>query len=75
MKTKFELSVSISPEERAILQQAESILEQICFAFDEHDQCDRCPIYTICHEKLKGVSTLHSILYEIHTKVLDVEEE
>ena len=75
MKTKFELSVSISPEERGILQQAESILEQICFTFDEHNQCDRCPMHTICYEKLKSVSTPHSILYEIHTKALDVEEE
>lgn len=75
MKTKFELSVSISPEEREILRKAENILEEICLTFDERSQCDICPMYTICHEKLRGTSTPHSILYHIHTNALTVEEE
>lgn len=75
MKTKFELSVTISPEEREILQKAESILQEICLTFDEHNQCEVCPMHTICQEKLKGVSTPHSILYHIHTNALNVEEE
>lgn len=75
MKTKFELSVTISPEEREVLRKAEGILEEICLTFDEHNQCDMCPMYTICQEKLKGTSTPHSILYHIHTNALNVEEE
>ena len=74
MKTKFELSVTISPEEREILRKAESILEEICFTFDEHNQCGICPMHSICHEKLNGVSTPHGILYHIHTNALNVEE-
>lgn len=75
MKTKFELSVSISKEEKEILEKAENILEKICFAFDECNQCDLCPMHTICHQKLVGLSTPHSILYHIHTDALNVEEE
>ena len=74
MKTKFELSVSISPEEAEILKKAESILEKICFAFDERSQCDMCPMYTICRENLNGLSTPHSVLYHIQN-ALNVEEE
>lgn len=75
MKTKLELSVSISPEEREILKKAESILEEICLTFNDHNQCKMCPMHAICSEKLKGVSTPHSILYHIHTNALNVEEE
>ena len=74
MKTKFELSVTISPEEAKILEKAECILEKICHSFDEHSECDMCPMHAICHEKLKGGSTPNSILYHIQN-VLDVEEE
>lgn len=74
MKTKFELSVTISPEEAEILEKAENILQEICFAFDERNQCDMCPMYAICHEKLKGLSTPYSILCNIQN-VLDVEKE
>ena len=74
MKTKFELSVSISSEEAEILKKAENILEEICFTFDEHNQCNLCPMYAICNERLKGVSTPHNILYSIQN-VLDIEEE
>lgn len=74
MKTKFELSVSISPEEKKILEKAESILENICHTFDERNQCDTCPMHAICYEKLKGVSTPHSILYNIQN-ALNVEED
>lgn len=73
MKTKFELSVTISPKEREILQKAESILQKICLTFDEHNQCDICPMHTICHEKING-TTPHGILYHIHN-ALNVEEE
>ena len=75
MKTKFELSVTISPKEREILKKAEQILEEICLTFDEHNQCEVCPMHTICQEKLKGLSTPQSILYHIHTNALRVEEE
>lgn len=75
MKTKFEISVSISPEEQKILQKAEDILEKICLAFDEHNQCEMCPMHTICQEKLVGLATPHSILYHIHTNALNIEEE
>lgn len=75
MKTKFELSVSISPEEREILRKAESILEEICLTFEEHNQCAICPMHAICQEKLRGTSTPHSVLYHIHTNALNVEEE
>ena len=74
MKTKYELSVSISPEEAKILQQAENILEGVCLAFEEYDQCVICPMHPICQEKLRGAFTPHSILYNIQ-KVLKVEEE
>ena len=62
MKTKFELSVSISPEENEILEKAESILQKICAVFDERNQCDMCPMYTACNDHLKGYATPHVIL-------------
>ena len=74
MKTKFELSVTISPEEAEILKKAEGILDKICHAFNEHSECDMCPMHAICHEKLNGVSTPNDILYYVQN-VLDVEEE
>ena len=74
MKNKFELSVSISPEEAKILKKAESILENICHVFNEHSKCDMCPMHAICYEKLKGVSTPNGILYHV-LNVLNVEEE
>lgn len=74
MKTKFELSVTISEEEREIIEKAENILETLCFTFDEHNQCDICPIHSICHQKLNGVATPHSVLYHIRN-ALKVEEE
>lgn len=74
MKTKFELSVTISKEEQDIIEKAESILEEICFTFDEHNQCALCPMYSICNQKLNDVSTPQSILYGIRN-ALKVEEE
>lgn len=74
MKTKFELSVSISPEEHEVLAEAGHILQDICFVFEEHGQCDMCPIHAICSKKLNGVSTPQSILYDVQ-KVLKVERE
>ena len=74
MKTKFELSVTISEEERDIIEKAENILEEICLTFDEHNQCDICPMHSVCSQKLNGVSTPHSILYNIRNS-LKVEGE
>ena len=74
MKTKFELSITISEEERDILERAENILEEICLTFDEHNQCELCPMHSVCSQKLNGVSTPHSILYNIRNS-LKVEGE
>lgn len=74
MKTKFELSVTISEEERDIIERAENILEEICLTYDEHNQCDMCPMRSICSQKLNGIATPHSILYDIRN-ALKVEEE
>ena len=74
MKTKFELSVTISKEEQETIEKAENILETLCFTFEEHNQCDMCPIHSICSQKLTGVSTPHSLLYHIRN-ALKVEEE
>lgn len=74
MKTKFELSVSISPEEHEILKKAESILQDICCAFDDRNQCDMCPMHTICYERLNEYNTPHTILYNIQN-VLNIERE
>lgn len=74
MKTELKLSVSISLEEAKILQQAYSILESICFTFNNHGECKICPMHAICNEKLNGVSTPHGILYHVQN-VLDVKEE
>lgn len=74
MKTKFELSVTISKEEQEAIEKAENILETLCFTFDEHNQCDMCPIHSICYQKLNGISTPHSILYNIRNS-LKIEGE
>ena len=74
MKTKFELSVTISEEERDIIEKAENILETLCFTFEEHNQCDMCPINSICSQQINGVATPHSLLYHIRN-ALKVEEE
>lgn len=74
MKTKFELSVTISEEERDIIEKAENILQEICLTFDEHNQCELCPMHSTCTQKLNHVSTPHSILYNIRNS-LEVEGE
>ena len=74
MKTKFELTVTISEEERDIIEKAENILEEICLTFDEHNQCELCPMHSVCIQKLNNVSTPHSILYNIRN-ALKVEGE
>ena len=74
MKTKFELSIIISEEERDIIEKAENILEEICLTFDEHNQCELCPMHSVCSQKLNVVSTPHSILYNIRNS-LEVEGE
>lgn len=73
MKTKFELSVTISPEEDDILRQAESILEKICFAFDEHNQCELCPLKNPCNRL--GNMTPQGVVYAaINALTVEVEE-
>lgn len=74
MKTKFELSVTISKEEQEAIEKAENILETLCFTFDEHNQCDMCPIHSICTQKINGTATPHTLLYHIRN-ALKVEEE
>ena len=74
MKTKFELSVTISEEEKDIIEKAENILQEICFTFDEHNQCELCPMYSICTKVLNDVTTPHNILYDIRNS-LKVEKE
>lgn len=74
MKTKFELSVTFSKEEREAIEKAEGILETLCFTFDEQNQCDICPIHSICSQQLNGVATPHSLLYHIRN-AMKVEEE
>ena len=53
MKTKFELSITISEEERDIIEKAENILQEICLTFYEHNQCELCPMHSVCNQKLK----------------------
>ena len=74
MKTKFELSITISEEERKAIEKAENILETLCSTFAEYNQCDMCPIHSICSQKLNGVTTPHNLLYRIRN-ALKVEEE
>lgn len=74
MKTKFELSVTISEEERDIIEKAENILEEICFTFDEHNQCELCPMHPICHTRLNNATTPQNVLYSIRN-LLKVEGE
>ena len=73
MKTKFELSVTISPEEQEILQKAEGILQEICFTFDENNQCKLCPMRSVCNKVLNNIATPDNILYHIRN-ALKVEE-
>ena len=69
MKTKFELYIEISEEERDAIEKAENILEEICLTFDEHNQCELCPMHSICQQKLNGTATPHSILYHIRNSL------
>ena len=72
MKTKFELAVTISPKEEDILRQAKSILQNICSVFDEHNQCELCPLKNPCN-RLNNM-TPQSVVYAA-TNALTVEEE
>lgn len=74
MKTKLELSITISEKERDIIEKAENILEEICFTFDEHNQCELCPMHSICNQQINGASTPQGILYNIRN-ALKVEGE
>ena len=74
MKTKFELSITISEEERDIIEKAENILQEICLTFYEHNQCELCPMHSVCNQKLKGITTPHGILYHVRN-LLKVEGE
>lgn len=73
MKTKFELAVTISPEEEDILRQAESILEKVCYAFDNHEQCELCPFKNLCN-RLDNTMTPQGVIYAA-ANALTVEEE
>lgn len=73
MKTIFELSVIISPEEEDTLQQAGTILKKICHIFDEQGQCKLCPLKDIC-DRLGNTMTPSSVIYAA-TDALTVEEE
>ena len=74
MKTKLELSITISKEERDIIEKAENILEEICFTFDEHNQCELCPMHSICIKDLNKATTPQNVLYRIRN-LIKVEEE
>lgn len=73
MKTKLELSVTISPKEEDILRQAETILEKVCQAFDNHEQCELCPLRNLC-ERIGNVMTPARVIYAA-VNTLTVEEE
>ena len=73
MKTKFNLSVTISPEEEDTLRQAETILEKVCHAFDEHNQCELCPLKSLC-DRLGNIMTPQGAIYAA-ANALIVEEE
>ena len=74
MKTKLKLSITISEEERDIIEKAENILEEICFTFDEHNQCELCPMHSICIKVLNNTTTPQNVLYHIRNS-LKVEGE
>ena len=73
MKTKLELSVTISPKEEDILRQAETILEKVCKAFDNHEQCELCPFKGLC-DHLGNIMTPQGVIYAA-ANALTVEEE
>lgn len=73
MKTKLELSVTISPEEENILRQAQTILEEICQAFANHQQCELCPLKNLCN-RLGSIMTPQGVIYAA-ANALTVEEE
>ena len=73
MKTKFELSITISPEEEDTLRQAETILEKVCQAFDNHEQCELCPLKNLC-DRLGNIMTPQGVIYAA-ANALTVEEE
>lgn len=74
MKTKIELSVTISKEEQKAIEEVENLLERLCNTFDEHNQCNLCPIHSICSQQINNDTTLSNILYHIRNS-LKVEEE
>jgi hypothetical protein len=69
MKTKF--IVTISPEEEEILAGASGILREICTTFNGNNQCEMCPMRSICD--ILGYAP-HIELYHI-VDALTVEEE
>lgn len=74
MKTKLELSVTISPEEEDTLRQAETILEKICQAFDEHNQCELCPLKNLC-DRLGNIMTPQGVIYAAANALIVEGEE
>ena len=73
MKTKLELSITISPEEEDILRQAETILEKVCQAFNNHEQCELCPLKNLCN-RIDTIMTPSGVIYAA-ANALTVEEE
>lgn len=74
MKTKLELSVTVSKEEIKTIEKAETILQEICYTFYEHDQCTLCPMHSICTQTLNNITTPHNVLHHIRNS-LKVEGE
>lgn len=73
MKTQLNLLVTINPEEEDTLRQAETILEKICQAFTEHNQCELCPLKNLCN-RLGTIMTPPGVVYAA-ANALTVEEE
>ena len=73
MKTKLELSVTISLEEEEILRGAERIIEEICRTFENHEQCELCPLHSLCN-RLGNIMTPQGVIYAA-ANALNVEEE
>lgn len=74
MKTKLELSITISPKEEHILRQAETILEKVCQAFDTHQQCELCPLKNLC-DRLGNIMTPQGVIYSAANSLIVEEEE
>ena len=61
MKVETTIQVSVNEEEYAILDKASEILQNICVAYDNANQCKICPFYKQC-ERLPNTMTPHTLL-------------